>query len=483
MKLKLLTLGFLLATAAWSQCGDNGKLVLNPFTGKFDCTGKVGAAGYVATFDSVTGLTVTAATHGQGTKPAGFCWDNGVPENAITQTANFPTVSSTGTITFAWTGSKTGYCLITGLGNQTGPTGATGAAGATGATGATGAAGAAATIAVGTTTTSAPGGPAVVNNSGSSSAAVFNFTIPAGSTGPTGATGATGATGPPGASGLLSGSLAAIPATCTAGASIYQATDQPITTQLYVCTSTNTWTRVGYTQGTVASIPATCTVGRIYFATDATAGANLYLCSSTNTWTQVTGGGGSSFYQTVISDSTTMTQRTKLNLKAGTGITLTPADNSGANSSEITITSTGGTGTAPYLSTLIAGPDTSKTITGATHGFTTVGLIVQVFDNSTPRNVITPSNVSVNSSTYDVIITFPNPGQSNYYVLINGGTGPAGPQGAAGVGGIVTCTPASASGTAYTCTTQPSATSTCGEGTSVNFYRMWPALAARPRLT
>lgn len=52
-----------------------------------------------------------------------------------------------------------------------------------------GAQGDAATIAVGTTTTLAPGSAATVANVGTSSAAVFNFGIPAGQTGATGATG------------------------------------------------------------------------------------------------------------------------------------------------------------------------------------------------------------------------------------------------------------------------------------------------------
>ena len=53
----------------------------------------------------------------------------------------------------------------------------------------TGSAGAAATIAVGTTTTGAAGTSASVSNSGTSSAAVFNFTIPKGDKGDTGNTG------------------------------------------------------------------------------------------------------------------------------------------------------------------------------------------------------------------------------------------------------------------------------------------------------
>lgn len=67
--------------------------------------------------------------------------------------------------------------------------------GDTGATGATGAPGAAATIAVGTTTTGAPGSSATVVNSGTSNAAIFDFTIPRGDVGATGPKGDTGDTG------------------------------------------------------------------------------------------------------------------------------------------------------------------------------------------------------------------------------------------------------------------------------------------------
>lgn len=82
-----------------------------------------------------------------------------------------------------------------------GDTGATGPQGPTGATGAQGPAGTAATVNVGTTTTGAPGSNATVTNSGTSSAAVFEFTVPRGDTGATGPQGATGATGPQGPQG------------------------------------------------------------------------------------------------------------------------------------------------------------------------------------------------------------------------------------------------------------------------------------------
>ena len=74
-----------------------------------------------------------------------------------------------------------------------GDTGATGSTGSQGPAGNDGSDGAAATIAVGSTTTGNAGTNASVTNSGTSSAATFNFTIPRGDTGATGAAGSDGA--------------------------------------------------------------------------------------------------------------------------------------------------------------------------------------------------------------------------------------------------------------------------------------------------
>lgn len=86
-------------------------------------------------------------------------------------------------------------------GELTGPRGGQGPAGADGKDGA------AATITVGAVTTGEPGTSATVTNSGTSSAAVFNFTIPRGAKGDkgdkgdTGPAGADGPQGPAGAAG------------------------------------------------------------------------------------------------------------------------------------------------------------------------------------------------------------------------------------------------------------------------------------------
>jgi len=68
--------------------------------------------------------------------------------------------------------------------------------------GVTGPTGPSSTASVGSVTTSAAGGSAVVTNSGSATAAIYNFTIPRGEVGPTGAQGLIGVTGPQGLQGI-----------------------------------------------------------------------------------------------------------------------------------------------------------------------------------------------------------------------------------------------------------------------------------------
>lgn len=106
--------------------------------------------------------------------PAGFTGSAGSNgSNGAAATISVGTVSSLppgSTPTVTNTGSSSAAVFAFGI-----PSGATGSSGSTGATGS---AGTAATIAVGTTTTGASGSSASVTNSGSSSAAVFNFTIP-----------------------------------------------------------------------------------------------------------------------------------------------------------------------------------------------------------------------------------------------------------------------------------------------------------------
>ncbi|MEP6715562.1 MAG: hypothetical protein ABJC09_08295 [Terriglobia bacterium] len=102
-----------------------------------------------------------------------------------------------------------------------------------------------------------------------------------------------------------SGIAANKPATCGVG-EVYFATDATAGQNFFFCTAANTWVQQlngggGSTplignSGTVAAIPATCTVGQLYFATNATAGQNIFECAALNTWTQQlnSGAGGAS---------------------------------------------------------------------------------------------------------------------------------------------------------------------------------------------
>lgn len=82
-----------------------------------------------------------------------------------------------------------------------GEPGAKGDPGNAGAPGAKGDPGTAATVTVGTVTTGEAGTEATITNSGTSSAAVFNFTIPKGAKGDTGAKGEAGTPGTKGDTG------------------------------------------------------------------------------------------------------------------------------------------------------------------------------------------------------------------------------------------------------------------------------------------
>jgi hypothetical protein len=140
----------LMALAVLASLCLSAQTTFNPFTKRPDYIAAASAAGYGptqgCTFTAATSLTVTAATHGQGTNPVlEFIKDNGTPALTIALTAGYPQVAANGDITMAWTGSKTGTCLISagksgppGAAGATGATGATGSAGATGATGPTG---------------------------------------------------------------------------------------------------------------------------------------------------------------------------------------------------------------------------------------------------------------------------------------------------------------------------------------------------------
>lgn len=138
----------------------------------------------------------TAGAWGSGTSLAGPAGPAGSPGTAATVTVGAVTTGAAGSsAAVSNSGTSTAATL-----NFTIPRGDTGA---------TGSPGAAATVAVGTVTTGAPGSSAAVVNSGTANAAVLDFTIPEGDTGATGPSGADGADGL-GFDGITSASSVAI---------------------------------------------------------------------------------------------------------------------------------------------------------------------------------------------------------------------------------------------------------------------------------
>jgi hypothetical protein len=62
---------------------------------------------------------------------------------------------------------------------------------------------------------------------------------------------------------------------------------------------------------------------------------------------------------------------------------------------------------------------TSVTITGATHGLNTADIVVSVYDSGTgTRNLIIPNSVSIDSTTFNVTVTFQN-SQSGRIILVS----------------------------------------------------------------
>lgn len=163
--------------------------------------------GYLLGPDGTRGVNLVA-TDDTDLNPQDWTWlveyrltdQDDVPVSVASYSIELPASTTVDLTTASPVPSADGTYYLVG---PAGPTGATGATGPAGADGADGADGAAATIAVGTVTTGAEGSSATVTNSGTSSAAVFDFSIPVGATGATGAAGTDGADGADGAAATI----------------------------------------------------------------------------------------------------------------------------------------------------------------------------------------------------------------------------------------------------------------------------------------
>jgi hypothetical protein len=156
-----------------------------------------------------------------------------------------------------------------------------------GDTGNTGAAGSAATIAVGTVTTGAAGSSATVTNAGTSSAAVFDFSIPQGQTGATGATGAGVATGGTTGQYLKKAS----------GTNYDTAWETFALTNSDIASGANIdWNKVSKTGSSLADLATRTTANLTDFPSQASNSGKYLKTDGTNlSWETVSGGTGSAF--------------------------------------------------------------------------------------------------------------------------------------------------------------------------------------------
>jgi hypothetical protein len=137
---------------------------------------------------------------------------------------------------------------------------------------------------------------------------------------------------------------------------------------------------------------------------------------NTRTNCTIPGGGGATYYQTFQDETSALTQRAAVNF---TGAGVTCADNGGTTTTDCTIP--GGAAGAANYSKPFTGVS-SLTITNAEHGYGHANLLVSCYDNSAPTKYFEPSQVTINSGTYQVDIAFS--GSSTGHCVVNGGSGP-----------------------------------------------------------
>lgn len=120
------------------------------------------------------------------------------------------------------------------------------------------------------------------------------------------------------------------------------------------------------------SLPASCVVGERFFKTDATAGENLYLCTSTNTWTQVSGTGGTT-EPSGLACGVTRTSATVLTVFSGASSSAPCIVGGTRFTSSATLTTSGTAATGTYRFEVRAGVIYAR-LPGATTGLTESGL-------------------------------------------------------------------------------------------------------------
>jgi len=229
-------------------------------------------------------------------------------------------------------------------------------AGPVGPAGADGTDGAAATVTVGSVITGTAGSSATVTNAGTTSAAVFNFSIPQGNKGDTGDTGETGPQGPAGADGT-SFTILGLYATLTDLQTAHPTGNEGDAYAIGTAESntiynwdvdTSAWVNIGNLQGPqgVAGTAATITVGTV---TTGAAGSSAEVTNSGTTSAAVfnfaipqgaqgiqgeTGPAGESGIYPELTTGTELQPNTKYDFGEVTSLTLTLATPTSSESNE-----------------------------------------------------------------------------------------------------------------------------------------------------
>ena len=120
-------------------------------------------------------------------------------------------------------------------------------------------------------------------------------------------------------------------------------------------------------------------------------------------------------YNLVMQSAVALTRRSTINF---TGAGVTCADDAGNSRTNCTVA--GGTageanGSFPFTGV------TSLTITNAQHGFGQPNLIVSCYDNSSPPKYFEPTQITIDSATYQIDVTFSE--SSTGHCVVNGGSG------------------------------------------------------------
>jgi hypothetical protein len=329
--------GALGATGAPGATGPQG---LQGLTGATGAAGPQGQQGLTGATGSQGPQGTVGATGPQGS-PVTFrgAWNIGSAYaigDTVSESGNSYIAIAAGTAedpaTDVGSGTSGTYWALLAKKGDTGDVGATGPAGAVGpqglqgpagAIGAAGAQGSAATVAIGSVTTGAAGSSASVANSGTSSAATFNFTIPQGAAG-------TGfANGTAGGQIYLTGSLSpfapASPQTVTGDVTISSSgvtTIGPGTvTANKIANNAITSTQIASSTITGGNI-ANSTVGVANLNASGTASSSNYLRGD-GTWSTPSGGSSNTYSTGSLSTGTISSSATTVFYTVADGNTIT----------------------------------------------------------------------------------------------------------------------------------------------------------------